>query len=1040
MRTKTLLLTIVLGLMLSVKTGTAGPAGPLTVQRDGDVALISWPESWPDAAILQSANEVTGPWADVEDAPTQGPVAITPVDKRKFFRLRCAGWCDGTNLITEPITLTAQQGEWSRRVTLKSGLYRIAITYGVGGIANEGYPGFPGGIYSPYPNGRGSASVRMRLDGREIAAVQVPPMPPEPGVLRQAVIPFICQTPGERETRLVASLYDNDQLEITQIVLEKTAAAPVPHTLQQPRPGWPLMDLISWCEYVYYTIPPGLGPDDILAKTLRPSWKAGLNMIWTVLNNASGTIPFPWDEQATGIWSMPSTYAWSNDGRWQVEGYRRYLGYVHERGMMEMLYWPGGLPGVRADLTAPGGVASAIKGFDKIYNSLRYDPRGLSDAISNERYCATNNSLTGSRPLALAHVNQLLESNPGAFAVNYISGVDSARPGMVGDFPNGLEPYSAGYFEGRDDALMFAPDPWLLRVAGGKKYRWIEFWTEDGELIPASQRDPKYTSWYGGHIGEDYIVKQMNDMARLRLLAPEQCDALTGVTWYTDGNIVSSANVEMAHAVSQDPVRAAMAGQLRTLGQGGRVRSLYPYAANSHFLQNNYLALFLPTGKTGGELFYDLKRTANFTPSSFCVPLSRNFLDVLQNETVTSTTNRVLERGGYRSVLQSTIQMSLGQTTVGETRTFEMIADTPYLTVTIEDQVQGPMTSLGHVLGGDGFDQLLVGGQVVQETQSLAVPKIAVLRDSSGLKPDLAVLFLETPAGSTLAWWPGQSLAVNRPQAQRLRLALAAPTDLYLQNQLEGLGQLLSQPMLTINWENGPMRVNNTSPLPVTQVVALRGADDRPYLVGEGGWWTFRGAQKSKQVVNTDFVKVYLASQGEATILPWGFIEGVARPGWGCQYVLALAEVGSALDGGSCRVKVLSETPMIFAPRVEFAWPIAEVELDGKPWFYFDDTQVFLPQSRGEHELRVRKGTAVVAHLTRTYLNVRSTRFSDGELSLETVAPPWRPKIPEGLRLTAQIEHPGRELAGITGGKNVKGTRGQSLISVEPGTIKIRFK
>jgi len=37
--------------------------------------------------------------------------------------------------------------------------------------------------------------------------------------------------------------------------------------------------------------------------------------------------------------------------------------------------------------------------LDKILNSLLYDPRQLIDGISNERYCATNNSLTGSREL-----------------------------------------------------------------------------------------------------------------------------------------------------------------------------------------------------------------------------------------------------------------------------------------------------------------------------------------------------------------------------------------------------------------------------------------------------------------------------------------------------------------------------------------------------------------------------------------------------------------------------------------------------------------
>jgi hypothetical protein len=44
------------------------------------------------------------------------------------------------------------------------------------------------------------------------------------------------------------------------------------------------------------------------------------------------------------------------------------------------------------------------------------------------------------------------------------------------------------------------------------------------------------------------------------------------------------------------------------------------------------------------------------------------------------------------------------------------------------------------------------------------------------------------------------------------------------------------------------------------------------------------------------------------------------------------------------------------------------------------------------------------------------------------------------LRLTAQIEHPRRELAEVTGGKKIKGIDGRSIISLEPGTIKVRFQ
>ena len=85
---------------------------------------------------------------------------------------------------------------------------------------------------------------------------------------------------------------DDDHMEITEAILSPARPQPVPHTLQQPGPGWPLMDFISWDEFVFHTIKPGLGPEDIRDKTLRPSWKAGFNMVWTDFSTPGGRRPF----------------------------------------------------------------------------------------------------------------------------------------------------------------------------------------------------------------------------------------------------------------------------------------------------------------------------------------------------------------------------------------------------------------------------------------------------------------------------------------------------------------------------------------------------------------------------------------------------------------------------------------------------------------------------------------------------------------------------------------------------------------------------
>ncbi len=80
------LLTVVAGLMASNSNAwAADAAGPtLSIKRqDNNVVL-----SWPGTATLQSADEVTGSWADVAGAPAQGSATITPSERRKFYRLK----------------------------------------------------------------------------------------------------------------------------------------------------------------------------------------------------------------------------------------------------------------------------------------------------------------------------------------------------------------------------------------------------------------------------------------------------------------------------------------------------------------------------------------------------------------------------------------------------------------------------------------------------------------------------------------------------------------------------------------------------------------------------------------------------------------------------------------------------------------------------------------------------------------------------------------------------------------------------------------
>jgi hypothetical protein len=198
-------------------------------------------------------------------------------------------------------------------------------------------------------------------------------------------------------------------------------------------------------------------------------------------------------------------------------------------------------------------------------------------------------------------------------------------------------------------------------------------------------------------------------------------------------------------------------------------------------------------------------------------------------------------------------------------------------------------------------------------------------------------------------------------------------------------------------------------------------ANDYPlYFVCEADsdnhlWWTVRGAQRDG---NRNLVKWYrrkanrdVAQDVRADAwLPNGF-----RPGWGCQYVLAIA-AGS--NSGHCRVKVLKSGPFLFAPRVEYRQSIRTVRLNGKDWRYFDEHNIFLPNQPGLYELEVESGPCDVPTLARTWLSVRNCSWDEtnATLHIETELPAWyRRPLPRKLRYTALVLSQGRELQEVRG-------------------------
>lgn len=264
------------------------------------------------------------------------------------------------------------------------------------------------------------------------------------------------------------------------------------------------------------------------------------------------------------------------------------------------------------------------------------------------------------------------------------------------------------------------------------------------------------------------------------------------------------------------------------------------------------------------------------------------------------------------------------------------------------------------------------------------------------------------------------------------------------------------------------------------QAVQVSEPQEGPYLVQEAGWWRVRGGQPVTmpadeaahqaayrrwqlkherptpktfhrfslhqeaaspapiKPVAYDLVKVYTGT-GPARVLPFGFIEGVVRPGHGCQYTMALTDVTATPTGATFRVQVDRLTAYVFAPRLHVAQPIAEVTLDGAPWHYLDNDLLLLPQHRGTYTIEVTFGERRLPSLTRTAAAVVATRIEDDAMIIDTDLPDYVRAIPDDLRYHAALRTPpGERLQAGDGSRYVRHEEQGVVISFRPGRCRLR--
>lgn len=387
----------------------------------------------------------------------------------------------------------------------------------------------------------------------------------------------------------------------------------------------------------------------------------------------------------------------------------------------------------------------------------------------------------------------------------------------------------------------------------------------------------------------------------------------------------------------------------------------------------------------------------------------------LSHTPVRHWTNQV---GGHEAKLEAESTLATGGMRTRERRTLRMVAGEPSLFFGLHREVTGGSAELASCIDLHAYDEIRVDGQVLGKGESLeGTPRWIEAADSKGLFPPLNLAVLDGGAIDRAERTAGGLRLLSRVDKSEY-LFIAATLR---QGAQETLAKLLRTEPSAV--ELGPSGTTLTPMWECEEIrlVRVKNPAKGPYFVREEGWWRVRGAQPLRTSAEDweayldahdawigegdpdtipeppygdDLVRVQVRTGDEPAVQPFGFIDGCVRPGWGSQKQMLLGGVSAS----GCTVRVLSVTPYIFAPRVEFAGTFTSATLDGNPWAYHDGRHVFLPQHPGDYRIEVDRQGARTPSLLTTAASVERAEFADGSLRLELGLPAYVFKTPGELR------------------------------------------
>jgi hypothetical protein len=325
----------------------------------------------------------------------------------------------------------------------------------------------------------------------------------------------------------------------------------------------------------------------------------------------------------------------------------------------------------------------------------------------------------------------------------------------------------------------------------------------------------------------------------------------------------------------------------------------------------------------------------------------------------TGVRHEMVRGAGHSALLIETAASDTGERSV---RRYQADSDWPVLHVQLE---------------GDSTDEMAFDLPAHQNPEPL--PGVAAAWQLAPREPGAPALLLF--AGAADAQIQRQEsrviVSLRGEGGDAPKLALVINDGFYGAQQLPALREALFADRQTLRPEKeSPAAIQNAFDFPKVEVVEVANPAGGPYLVCETGadgsaLWTVRGAQPIDAGAR-DLLKVYLQPGAEARVQPYGFIEGIAKPAWGCQYMLG---IGANIEQRRCEVEVIKTGPFIFAPRIEWAEPFSSVRVNGQPWQYFEGRCVMLPNRPGRYVVEVDGAGDPAPRLARTWLDVERAEW-----------------------------------------------------------------